>query len=389
MAVIEAPAAEDLERYLLDARREAKFALAAETRQGPLSLDAMRRRREHAARLEGARWGLQALNGEKSELLGFARGRGASAEGMRQLGRMLSKEPEQAAWSIYENLSRSCALCGDSGYVAYGKRCSCFRAKICPAYRCGHCQDSGVLLGEGGALPCACREKKPQRWAASPLLSSALTWQLAQETGRSAERVLSDPDQALGNSNLIWVNGGQRPPEAEKAPSAYAGYGVARLCLDRLRGAGATVRRLTALDLIDEWREGVEWFRQSEVIFVDRPETALPTDTLRVAIEQLLAEAWEWRGVIVVASELQLEATAPSARPRWRDFIARAGSYLDQEGWADLRAGLIGDPTTPLVGEVCSLMLAEPRSDDYLTVRARGLIERMMPAMSPRVAIAA
>lgn len=160
------------------------------------------------------------------------------------------------------------------------------------------------------------------------------------------------------------------------SPASCSGYGVARLCADRVQALGITLRRLTPLDLLDECREGAGWFGGREAILLDRPETALPTTELREAIELLLASAWDWCGSVIVATELPLEPRE-SNRPSWREFTERALALMGPECLSTLRGGLLNDPGSPLLGELHPLMLREPSSADYLTDRARSLIARL------------
>lgn len=189
------------------------------------------------------------------------------------------------------------------------------------------------------------------------------------------ERFLVEPERWLAEGFVCWLAGGQADPRPDRAPRAYAGYGCARLMLDRAASHGATIHRVSSLDLLSEWDFATQWFARRELIFLDRPELALPTPRLRAVLEHLLASAWENRGALLVATSLSPRRDA-SSLPSWRAFAERVGPVLGSDGYASLRSGLTGDPAVPILGELHPLMLRPLSFDDYLSPRSLSLLAR-------------
>lgn len=368
--------ADELRALLSSLKRDFRSQASREHRQLDLSKDSLARRRQWAAGDEAAEWGLLALNQPREVLLGRAHGTGATAAGMRRLGSILRASPERAALSLYERLAVSCDDCANTGYIHARRRCRCFRGQVLPAYRCSRCHDDGMVEGPDGAFLCECSRKGPRRWVDSVLITESLVWDLPATSREAVERFLQRGEGDLKQGALLWVVGGQDKSRPGVSPGSYAGYGAARLCADRVQALGMKLRRVTPLDLLDEYRRGAGWFEAGEAILLDRPESALPTRELRQAIELLLASAWEWCGFVIVATELPL-APPESGRPSWRQFVERALAVVGPECLSTMRDGLLNDPGCAVLGELHPLMLRQPCSDDYLTNRARSLIARI------------
>jgi hypothetical protein len=213
-----------------------------------------------------------------------------------------------------------------------------------------------MVVGTDGAKPCACASVPSKRWSSSPLITTSLLWELPEPRRKAIEIFLERGPGNPSPGTVIWMDGGQRVPAAGEAAESYVGYGLARLCADRVQAAGMRIRRVTSLGLLDEWRLGTNWFEDGGAIFLDRPEHALPTWDLRQAIELLLSSAWDWEGVLIIGSELAPHPMS-SSRPTWRGFVERALANLDAPAWSTLREGLFEDPACPMLGEVCPLML--------------------------------
>ncbi len=378
--------ADELRAVLVSLKRDFSYARRHDLRALRLSPDSLAERRRWEAGIQAEKWARNALDGGGEELIATARRGGATGDGLRRLRSILCGTPLHAAQGLYERLAPSCDECGDTGHGAFG-RCNCFRGQVIPAYRCPRCHDSGLILESGGATPCECRRRARRPFASSLLVTDSLVWVLPDETRRPAETFLrSGPDPERGT--VVWLHGGQGAPQARAPADRYAGHGVARLCADRARAAGVPTRRMTPFDLLEEWRLGEGWFRTRAAILLDRPETALPTSELRAAIEALLADAWDWCGSVLIATDLPIQTPA-STRPTWGDFTDRALETLARPAWRTLRSGLLGDPACPMLGDIHPLMLQPPNSSDYLTQRSRSLIAGMEPRDRPSLRAAA
>jgi hypothetical protein len=379
--------ADDLRVLLAGLRRDYHYQGARERRRVEVSGESMIRRRHAAAGMEAVEWGLLALERRPEALIRKARSAGATSRGIGRLRSILSGDPTRAARGLYERLAVSCDRCANTGHTESG-RCRCFRGQVVPAYRCASCHDSGMVLGADGASPCDCRPTTPRRWTNSVLITEALVWALAGKSRVPVELFLEHCPAMVKRGVVLWLAGGQERPTAGLAADRYAGYGVARLCADRIQSVGIAVRRVTPLELLEEARRGEIWFEDGTAVLFDRPETALPTRELRGAIELLLSSASDWCGSVVIATELAPEAPL-SGRPSWRAFVERALGSVDPAAWRTLREGLNGDPACPMLGEVHPLMLSSPACADYLTERSRSLLARMAPADQASLAAAA